>query len=51
MVASRLVVARFLASALVDAFGATLYFTALHYIAVYLRSSFGRVLSVSKLES
>ena len=40
-VASRLVAARFLASALVDAFGATLYFAALHYIAVYLRSSFG----------
>jgi hypothetical protein len=42
-VASRLVAARFVASALVDAFGATLYFAALHYISVYLRSSFGRI--------
>jgi hypothetical protein len=42
-VASRLVAARFVAFAVVDAFGATLYFAALHYISVYLRSSFCRI--------
>jgi hypothetical protein len=35
-VARRLVAAHFLASAVADAFGATLYFAALHYISVYL---------------
>jgi hypothetical protein len=42
-VASRLAAARFVASAVVDAFGATPYFAALHYIAVYLRSTFGYI--------
>jgi hypothetical protein len=41
--ASRLVAARFVVFAVVDAFGATVYFAALHYIAVYLRSSFCRI--------
>jgi hypothetical protein len=40
-VARRLVAALFLASAVADAFGATLYFAALHYISVYLRFSLG----------
>jgi hypothetical protein len=45
--ASRLLAARFLASALADAFGATLYFAALHYIAVYLRFSLGGIKALS----
>jgi hypothetical protein len=40
-IARRLVAARFLASVVADALGATLYFAALHYISVYLRSSLG----------
>ncbi|MDB6083089.1 MAG: hypothetical protein JWN43_970 [Gammaproteobacteria bacterium] len=42
-VAGRLMTVRVVVSALVDAFGATLYFAALRYMALYLRSSLGRV--------
>jgi hypothetical protein len=42
-VARQLVAARFLAYAVADAFGATLYFAALHYISMYLRFSLGSI--------
>jgi hypothetical protein len=51
--ARRLIAAGFLASAVADAFGATLYFAALHYISMYLRFSLGsiKVLSFRKRRS